>query len=69
MKGYPSREAYLAYPGNQPSHWEGFEKGLAFAGVKVECVDCGYVIRTTRKWLDVGNPSCPEGDEMFEVVK
>lgn len=37
--------------------------------LKVMCPDCEYTVRMTRKWLDVGNPSCPDGDEMFEVVK
>jgi hypothetical protein len=28
--------------------------------VKCECAACGYVVRTTRKWLDdVGAPLCP----------
>jgi hypothetical protein len=29
--------------------------------VKCECVTCGYVLRTTKKWLDIGVPSCPAG--------
>lgn len=37
--------------------------------VKLQCPDpqceCGgYSVRTTRKWLDVGMPSCPMGTEM-----
>jgi hypothetical protein len=35
--------------------------------LKVECPDCGYTLRTTRKWLDTGLPSCPAGNEMQEV--
>jgi formylmethanofuran dehydrogenase subunit E len=35
--------------------------------LKVECPKCGYLVRTTRKMLDVGNPLCPQGDEMWEV--
>ena len=27
--------------------------------VKVECPDCGYTVRTTRKWIDIGIPTCP----------
>src|SRR6516164_4587655 len=28
--------------------------------MKCECAECGYVVRTTRKWLDdVGAPLCP----------
>jgi hypothetical protein len=33
--------------------------------LKVVCPDCGYTVRTTSKWLEVGNPRCPNGDEMF----
>lgn len=32
--------------------------------LKVQCATCDYTVRTTRKWLDVGLPSCPEGDVM-----
>jgi len=35
--------------------------------LKVECPDCGYVVRVTRKWLDVGLPTCCCGTEMKEV--
>lgn len=34
--------------------------------LKVECPQCGYTVRTTRQWLDLGAPMCPEGDEMSE---
>jgi len=36
--------------------------------IKVECPECGYAVRTTRKWLDVGLPVCPCGEEMREVA-
>lgn len=35
--------------------------------IKCECPMCGYVVRTTQKWLDVAVPTCPAcatGDEM-----
>lgn len=32
--------------------------------LKLECLTCGYIARTTQKWVDVGLPSCPDGDEM-----
>jgi hypothetical protein len=35
--------------------------------LKIECGDCGYTARTTRKWLDVGTPTCPCGGEMVEA--
>lgn len=34
--------------------------------VKCECKTCGYVVRTTRKWLEeVGAPHCPKHGAMF----
>lgn len=32
--------------------------------LKCECPDCGYVVRTTQKWLDIGTPTCACGTEM-----
>lgn len=32
--------------------------------LKVECPECGYIIRTTAKWLEVGTPTCPCGTVM-----
>lgn len=32
--------------------------------LKVECPVCGYVVRTTSKWLDTGVPTCPCGTDM-----
>lgn len=32
--------------------------------LKVECPACGYVCRTTAKWLEVGTPTCPCGEQM-----
>jgi len=41
------------------------EKKQTTRMVKCECGDCGYVVRTTRKWLtDVGAPHCPNHGEM-----
>lgn len=34
--------------------------------VKAECEDCGYTIRTTRKWIEQGLPTCVCGGA-FEV--
>ncbi len=33
--------------------------------IKVECAECGYLVRTTAKWLEVGLPLCPDGDTML----
>jgi hypothetical protein len=32
--------------------------------IKLVAPDCGYTVRTTRKWVDAGLPSCPHGTEM-----
>jgi hypothetical protein len=34
--------------------------------LKVSCPDCGYLVRTTQKWLEIGLPLCPDG-AMMEV--
>lgn len=34
--------------------------------LKLTAPCCGYTVRTTRKWLDEGRPSCPCGTEMEE---
>lgn len=45
------------------------EKKQGTRMLKVMCSDdaCGYNLRTTRQWLDVGTPTCPCGSEMLEV--
>ena len=30
--------------------------------LKLTCPECGYVIRTTRKWLETGLPTCCCGE-------
>ena len=32
--------------------------------LKVVCPDDGYTLRTTKKWIDLGLPTCPCGEEM-----
>lgn len=34
--------------------------------LKIGCPMCGYTARTTQKWLDVGLPVCPCGEEMLQ---
>lgn len=34
--------------------------------IKLECPECGYTIRTTRRWIAVGMPTCPCGTEFNE---
>ena len=35
--------------------------------LKATCPNCGYLVRVTRKWLDVGLPTCPCGNVMSAV--
>lgn len=35
--------------------------------LKLVCPEDGYTVRTTRKWLEVGQPSCPCGLELEEA--
>lgn len=39
--------------------------------IKLVCVDqgCKWTCRTTQKWLDIGTPTCPCGDEMAPEQK
>lgn len=32
--------------------------------LKLQAGCCGYIARTTQKWIDIGVPSCPCGNEM-----
>lgn len=36
--------------------------------LKLECDDCGYVVRTTKKWVDEGMPTCVCGCK-FELKR
>lgn len=35
--------------------------------IKCECTECGYVVRTTQKWLATGEPLCPCNGEPMSV--
>jgi hypothetical protein len=37
--------------------------------LKAQCPVCEYTVRLTQKWVDMGMPSCPEGDLMELEVK
>lgn len=43
------------------------EKKQGTRMLKLEAPCCGYVARTTKKWIEVGLPSCPCGNQMEEV--
>lgn len=32
--------------------------------LKLECTNCGYTVRTTQKWIEVGLPTCCCGSDM-----
>lgn len=34
--------------------------------LKLTCKSCGYLVRTTQKWLNLGTPTCQCGTEMEE---
>lgn len=36
--------------------------------IKCEAPCCGYIVRTTKRWLDRGLPSCPCGTQMDVVA-
>lgn len=55
------------YPHSTLNGKTGGEKKQGTRLVKVECPCCGYIVRTTAKWIETGLPSCPQGTEM-EVV-
>ncbi|HEY1448864.1 MAG TPA: SprT-like domain-containing protein [Caulobacteraceae bacterium] len=53
-----------AYPAGKVNPDEGRKKQTTRL-VKVECGECGYVARVTRKWLDeAGAPHCPNHGAM-----
>jgi hypothetical protein len=48
---------------NEPSHVTNPGSRL----LKVSCASCGYTVRITRKWLDVGPPLCGvDGSDLIE---
>lgn len=64
----PALEAVLAelgdYPHSKitPSLQRKPQSTRMLKAVAVDC--CGYIVRTTAKWLDEGLPQCPHGVEM-----
>lgn len=36
--------------------------------LKATCPACGYLVRTSQKWFDVGVPSCPVDEIQLEVA-
>ncbi|MFD6638362.1 hypothetical protein ACFWDN_21375 [Micromonospora chalcea] len=64
-------EALGVYPHARLSTGEGGagEKKQTTRMLKVECADCGYTARTTKKWLEeVGAPLCPCNREEMVIA-
>jgi len=57
------------YPHNGLDAMTGERKKQGTRLIKLQCPDeeCGYTVRTTAKWLEVGLPVCPCGSEMIEA--
>jgi hypothetical protein len=41
------------------------EKKQGTRMLKLEADCCGYIVRTTKKWIEIGLPSCPCGNEFI----
>lgn len=54
-----------AYPHKKITPPVAEEKKQTTRMVKCECEACGYVARTTKKWLEIGPPHCPKHGAMF----
>ena len=66
-------ESLGEYPHSKMGRGAGKKSGPSKQGTRmlaVKCIDpeCGYSVRTTRKWLDVGLPTCFCGYAMAEVA-
>jgi hypothetical protein len=55
----PYPHAALGEPGDGKGPAKGDPKKQSTRMVKAECPECGYVVRLSRKWLDVAVPQCP----------
>ena len=53
--------------GDSPEVLEKAKAYLEFYRPKAVCKECGYTLRATRKWLNIGLPTCPCGVEMEEA--
>lgn len=66
----PRLEKYLTqlgtYSHDQLEHMTSGRKKDTCRLLKASCPDCGYIVRVSRKCLDIGCPTCPCGTEMTE---
>lgn len=51
------------YPHQQLTKFNSSEKTQSTRLIKITCNECGYICRTTQKWLNVGTPTCHCGGE------
>lgn len=49
------------YPHHALQKLSNFRKPQTARQLKVICAECGYTVRTTKKWIEVGLPTCPCG--------
>lgn len=49
----------IPHAGLTPSARSNAPKKQSTRMIKCECEMCGYTVRTTQKWLDLGAPICP----------
>lgn len=55
------------YPHSRVTHFNGKKQSTRMLKVQCPSDECGYVVRTTQKWLDLkGAPWCPCGERMKE---
>lgn len=52
------------YPHQALTLTDGARKVQTTRMLKLTCPTCGYTARTTAKWIEVGLPTCPCGEEM-----
>ncbi len=55
-----------ATPGDEPKVSSG-PRAQGTRMLKLACPEDGYTVRTTAKWLAIGVPSCPCGQEMIQA--
>ena len=63
-KVQPILDKLPAYPHHAMNPGLNGKKKQSTRLIKCECPECGYNVRVTRKWLEVGLPGCPEHGEM-----
>lgn len=68
-----SLSAHIAIVGPYPHSeltFSGGPKKQTTRMLKVKCPSCGYTVRLTRQWLDIGAPLCPtDANPLEEVMK